>query len=62
MNQWRKVWSAHLGLVNLADAGIGRILNALESSGQADNTIVAFTSDHGDHLGQFRNLCVRFGF
>ena len=54
MEQWRKVWAAHLGLVNLADAGIGRILNALEASGQAENTIVVFTADHGDHLGQHR--------
>jgi len=54
MDQWRKVWSAHLGLVNLADAGIGQILNALEASGQADNTITLFTADHGDHLGQHR--------
>ena len=54
MDQWREVWSAHLGLVNLADAGIGRILEALESSRQADNTIIVFTSDHGDHLGQHR--------
>jgi len=54
MDDWRKVWAAHLGLVNLADAGIGRILQALEESGQADNTIVVFTVDHGDHLGQHR--------
>lgn len=54
MEEWRKVWAAHLGLVNLADAGIGKILKALEDSGEADNTVVAFTSDHGDHLGQHR--------
>ena len=54
MDEWRKAWSAHLGLVNLADAGIGRIIKALEESGQADYTIVVFTVDHGDHLGQHR--------
>jgi len=54
MDEWQKVWAAHLGLVNLADAGIGRILQALEVSGEADNTIIVFTSDHGDHLGQHR--------
>lgn len=54
MDEWRKVWAAHLGLVNLADAGIGRILQALEASGQGENTIILFTVDHGDHLGQHR--------
>ena len=54
MDQWRKVWAAHLGLVNLVDAGIGRILEALDASGQTDNTLVIFTVDHGDHLGQHR--------
>ncbi len=49
---WRSVWAAHLGLVNLADAGIGRVLSALDASGYADQTVVCFTVDHGDHLGQ----------
>jgi len=49
---WRKVWAAHLGLVNLADDGIGRILRALESAGFAENTFTVFTVDHGEHLGQ----------
>ena len=52
MEDWRKAWGAHLALVHLADAGIGRIIRALEESGQADRTIVLFTVDHGDHLGQ----------
>jgi len=52
MAQWRRVWAAHLGLVSLADAGIGRILDALDASGRAEDTIVAFTVDHGDFLGQ----------
>lgn len=35
----------------LVDAAIARILDALRASGMADNTIVMFTSDHGDLLG-----------
>ena len=50
--EWRKVWSAHLGLTRLADDCLGDILAALDSSGQSGNTLVVFTSDHGDHLGQ----------
>ena len=30
---------------------LGRILQVLEESGQRDNTIVVFTSDHGETLG-----------
>ena len=33
------------------DRAIGRILDALDASGMADDTIVVFTSDHGDLLG-----------
>jgi arylsulfatase A-like enzyme len=33
------------------DEQIGRILDALEESGQADDTLIAFTTDHGDMLG-----------
>jgi len=54
MEQWRKVWAAHLGLVRLADEGIGRVLRTLEDSGHRDDTILAFTVDHGDFLGQRR--------
>jgi iduronate 2-sulfatase len=34
------------------DAQVGKVLDALEKSGQVDNTIVIFTSDHGYHLGE----------
>ena len=54
MDEWRKVWAAHLGLVRLADGGIGRVLAALGDSGLEDDTIVFFSTDHGDHLGQRR--------
>ena len=33
------------------DANVGRILDALEASGQAENTLVVYTSDHGDMMG-----------
>jgi arylsulfatase A-like enzyme len=38
-------------LHKLVDQAIGRILDALDASGMADDTIVVFTSDHGDMLG-----------
>ena len=41
-----------LRMVTAADEGIGRILDALESSGQLDNTVIVFTSDHGYFYGE----------
>ncbi|MDW4497190.1 sulfatase-like hydrolase/transferase [Sulfitobacter sp. D35] len=37
--------------VELIDRQVGGILDALEKRGRMDNTIVVFTSDHGDNLG-----------
>jgi arylsulfatase A-like enzyme len=48
---WRAAWAAHLGLVRLVDDCVGRILKVLEECGLAEDTVVLFTSDHGDHLG-----------
>ena len=39
------------GMISMIDDGVGKILSALKSNGLEDNTIVMFTSDHGDHLG-----------
>lgn len=36
------------------DASVGKILDALEETGQADDTIVTFTTDHGDLCGAHR--------
>ena len=38
--------------VTFADAQVGRIMERLEKSGQADNTIVVLWGDHGWHLGE----------
>ncbi|MBL4700528.1 MAG: sulfatase-like hydrolase/transferase, partial [Phycisphaeraceae bacterium] len=39
------------GMITHIDTEIGRVLDALEKSGQADNTIIIFLSDHGDMMG-----------
>jgi arylsulfatase A-like enzyme len=48
---WRRLRANYYGLVKMVDNAYGRILRALEESGQADNTIVVYTSDHGEMLG-----------
>jgi arylsulfatase A-like enzyme len=48
--------SLYYGLVREVDDHVGRLLDALERTGQADNTVVVFTSDHGEMLGSHGNL------
>lgn len=43
--------AAYYAMVTLVDDEVGRILDALEATGQARDTIVVFTSDHGEMLG-----------
>ena len=47
----RQVCAAYYAMVTLIDDQVGRILRALEESGQAENTLVVFMSDHGEMLG-----------
>lgn len=47
----RLVRAAYFAMCDLIDAQVGRLLASLEATGQADNTIVLFTSDHGEMLG-----------
>ncbi|MFE7719718.1 sulfatase-like hydrolase/transferase [Nocardia rhizosphaerihabitans] len=47
----RRAAAAYYGLVSYLDHNVGRILDALEASGQAENTLVIYTSDHGDMVG-----------
>jgi arylsulfatase A-like enzyme len=50
--QWRRVWSAYLGLCNLADDLLGKVLHWMREQRQMDRTTLVMTSDHGEHLGQ----------
>ncbi|NKB68355.1 MAG: sulfatase-like hydrolase/transferase [Candidatus Latescibacteria bacterium] len=43
--------AAYYAMIELIDDQVGRILAALEESGQRDDTVVIFTSDHGETLG-----------
>ena len=43
--------AAYYALIELVDLAVGRVLAALERTGQRERTIVVFTSDHGEMLG-----------
>ncbi len=54
--QWRYYLYIYARQVEMVDAEIGRVLDALEDSGQADNTVVVLTSDHGDGRGRHQHV------
>ena len=47
----REVTAAYYAMVELIDENVGRMIAALEETGQLENTIVIFMSDHGEMLG-----------
>ena len=61
-DDWRDLISKYWGLCSLVDTHVGTILRTLAECGLDGNTIVVFTSDHGDMMGSHRLLakCVMF--
>jgi arylsulfatase A-like enzyme len=47
----KKVQAAYYAMIEQVDEQLGRILDALEETGQRENTIVIFSTDHGESLG-----------
>ncbi|WP_339748281.1 sulfatase-like hydrolase/transferase [uncultured Rubinisphaera sp.] len=50
--QWRQAVQGYLASIHFGDAMVGKVLNALDNSPHAENTIVVLWSDHGWHLGE----------
>ena len=44
--------AAYCGLVKCIDDNVGRILAALEEKGLLNNTVIVFTTDHGEYMGE----------
>ena len=52
--QARRVAKAYYyALISFQDEQIGRIISTLKETGQADNTVIVYTADHGDLMGDF---------
>ena len=52
----REAMALTAGMITMIDDAVGDILQTLEASGLAENTIVIFNSDHGDYMGAFSLL------
>ncbi|MGB7302876.1 MAG: sulfatase [Burkholderiaceae bacterium] len=53
----REFVAQYYGMISNVDFNVGRILNWLDASDLANDTIVVFFSDHGDMLGQHGHYC-----
>ena len=51
-DQWRKAVQGYLASISFTDECVGRVLDALDRSDYAENTIIVFWADHGWHLGE----------
>lgn len=58
---WKELVLAYLACVSFVDDQIGEVLDALDASEHADNTVIVLWSDHGQHLGEkkhWRKQCL----
>lgn len=53
---WAPTVSRYFGLISQLDDAIGRLLDTLEATGAARDTLVIYTSDHGDMCGSHRMM------
>lgn len=56
---WRRLRAGYLSNITLVDDAVGRILTAIDNAGLKENTIVVFTSEHGDMVGTHGMLEMR---
>lgn len=59
--QWRETWRVYLGLVGLLDDCVGRLIAELKRQHLYEDSLILFTSDHGEMLGShrlFQKMCM----
>ncbi|MGI2296603.1 sulfatase family protein [Paenibacillus sp. GXUN7292] len=52
--RWQEIWKAYLGYVALLDHCVGEVIAELKRQGIYEDTLLIFTSDHGEMLGSHR--------
>ncbi|MCB1646880.1 MAG: sulfatase-like hydrolase/transferase [Pseudomonadales bacterium] len=50
---WQEIARVYYAMISRVDWQLGRIVSALKASGQYENTIVLYFTDHGEYLGDF---------
>ncbi len=50
-DEWRASYAVYWGFVTMIDDFVGKLLKTLEDEGLSENTIIVYTSDHGENLG-----------
>ncbi|GMW03575.1 MAG: sulfatase [Candidatus Hydrogenedentota bacterium] len=53
-DRWRQYLWGYYRMIELVDTYIGQVLEVLRKTGQEENTVIVFTSDHGDGMGAHR--------
>ena len=53
LGDWQEIARIYHAMTARIDAQLGRVLASLEQSGQLDDTLVVFLTDHGEYLGDF---------
>lgn len=49
----REAMALTCGMITMIDDAVGAVLETLRDTGQGEDTVIVFTSDHGDYLGDF---------
>lgn len=55
-HEWSIYLAAYFGMISQVDDAIGRVLDALDRLGLAEDTVVVYTTDHGDAAGSHRMM------
>lgn len=58
--QWRYYLWCYYRHVEMVDSEIGRLLTALDETGLMENTVIAFTADHGEGMGHHKMVRKQF--
>jgi len=53
---WQRVRAYYYGMISLIDKQVGRLTETLKAQGILDNTLIVFTADHGEMLGDHHLL------
>jgi arylsulfatase A-like enzyme len=53
---WQRIKAYYYGMVSQIDRNVGRLIDALRQRSQLENTVIVFTADHGENMGDHHLL------